>query len=227
MIRLLQLALVLSLCSCTAKRDIVPYQQSQDKQDVIIELSINKNANFSFAVSTYNPVVLRTLVMQGFNLSFAGKHEYMVKIPSAKDVEKFISHHPGEIKATIQGNQEKRPDIRPVLEALNKSEVFIYLKGKKAGKVKNFSANIDSESGTLTYSITLPNIYSIDLPVSVNLLSECEANNDEFNQGHFHDRNTSDCPQPFGVDQPFRPNDSKKNLSINYYFEKPSTPQQP
>ena len=224
--RILQLVLICSLCSCAVKREVIPYQQSQNKQKVNVGFSINKNANFSFTVSTEDPVVLRTFVMQGFYLTFSGEHEYMVKVPSAKDVENLISHHPGEVKATLQGNQEKRPDIRPVLEALNKTDVFIYLKGKKAGKVKKFNVNIDPASGTLTYSITLPNIYTMDLPLSVNLLSRREVENDEFHEGQQPNRNTSERPQPFGVGQPARPNDNQKELSISYYFGKPSaTPQ--
>ncbi len=224
--RFLQLVLILSLYSCAAKREVIPYQQSQNKQKVNVGFNINKNANFSFMVSTEDPVVLRTLVMQGFYLTFSGEHEYMVKVPSAKDVENLISHHPSEVKATLQGNQEKRPDIRPVLEALNKTDVFIYLKGKKAGKVKKFNVNIDPANGTLTYSIMLPNIYTMDLPLSVNLLSRREVENDEFHEGQQLNRNTSERPQPFGVGQPARPNDNQKELSISYYFGKLSaTPQ--
>lgn len=226
-VRFLQLVSInILLCCCTAKREIIPYQQSQDKQKVNVGLSVNKSANFSFSISTSDPIILRTFVMQGFDLSFSGEYAYMVRVPSAKDVEKFISHHPGEVKATMQGNQEKRPDIRPVLEALNKTDVFIYLKGKKAGKVKKFNVNIDPSTGTLLYSITLPNIYSMDLPISVNLTSRKLVNNDEFTSGQFPDRNTSDRPQPFGVGQSSRSNDNQKELSITYHFGKPSAQQQ-
>ena len=223
--RFLQLVLIVSLCSCAAKREIIPYQQSQDKQKINVGLNVNKNANFSFTVSTKDPIMLRTFVMQGFNLTFSGEYEYMVKIPSAKDVEKLISHHPGEVKATLQDGQEKRPDIRPVLEALNKTDVFVYPKGKKAGKVKKFNVSINPESGMLTYSIVLPNIYTMDLPSSVNLLSRREVENDEFQEGRHPNRNTSERPQPFGVGQPTRPNDNQKEISINYYFGKPAANQ--
>lgn len=223
--RILQLVLICSLCSCAAKREIIPYQQSQNKQNVSVGLGVNDNANFSFTVSTVDPVVLRTFIMQGFSLDFRGQYAYSVKIPCAKDVEKAISHHPGEVKATMQGDNEKRPDIRPILEALNKVDVFIYAQGKKAGKVKKFNVNINQETGQLIYTITLPNIYSMDLPVSVTLTSKRVVEGDEFTPGQFPDRNESDRPQPFGVGQPSRPNDNQKELSISYTFGKPASSQ--
>lgn len=224
--RFLQLVLILSLCSCAAKREVIPYQQSQNKQNVSVGLGVSDNANFSFSVSTVDPVVLRTFIMQGFSLDFRGQYAYSVKVPCAKDVEKAISHHPGEVKATMQGNKEKRPDIRPILEALNKVDVFIYAKGKKAGKVKTFNVSIDPATGQLLYSITLPNIYSMNLPVSVTLTSKREIDEDEIVPGQFHDRNESDRPQPFGVGQPSRSNDNQKELTINYAFGRPTTSQQ-
>lgn len=224
--RILQLVLICSLCSCAAKREIIPYQQSQNKQNVSVGLGVSDNANFSFTVSTVDPVVLRTFIMQGFSLDFRGQYTYSVKIPCAKDVEKAISHHPGEVKATIQGNNEKRPDIRPILEALNKIDVFIYAQGKKAGKVKKFNVSINQETGQLLYNITLPNIYSMDLPVSVTLTSKRVVEGDEFTPGQFPDRNESERPQPFGVGQPSLPNDNQKGLSISYTFGKPVSSQQ-
>lgn len=223
--RILQLVLIFSFCSCAAKREILPYQQSQNKQNVSVDLGVSDNANFSFTVSTVNPVVLRTFIMQGFSLDFRGQYAYSVKIPCAKDVEKAISHHPSEVKATVQGDNEKRPDIRPILESLNKVDVFIYAQGKKAGKVKKFNVSINQETGQIIYTITLPNIYSMDLPVSVTLTSKRVVEGDEFTPGQFPDRNESDRPQPFGVGQPSRPNDNQKEISISYTFEKPASSQ--
>lgn len=221
----LRLVLILSLCGCAAKREIIPYQQSQNKQNVSVGLSVDDNANSSFTVSTADPVVLRTFIMQGFSLDFRGQYAYSVKVPCAKDVEKAISHHPGEVKATMQGANEKRPDIRPVLEALNKVNVFIYAKGKKVGKVKKFSVSIEPATGQLLYSITLPNIYGMNLPVTITLTSKREIEGDEIMPGQFQNRNESDRPQPFGVGQPSRPNDSQKELNISYSYGKPATAQ--
>lgn len=223
--RFLQLVLICSLCSCAAKREIIPYQQSQNKQNVSVGLSVNENANSSFTVSTVDPVVLRTFIMQGFSLDFRGQYAYSIKVPCAKDVEKAISHHPGEVKATMQGANEKRPDIRPILEALNKVDVFIYAKGKKVGKVKKFNVSIEPATGQLLYSITLPNIYGMNLPVTITLTSRREIERDELMSGQFQNRNESDRPQPFGVGQPSRPNDNQKELTISYTFGKPATKQ--
>lgn len=220
----LQLALILSICNCAPKREIVTYNSSQEKQNVNVGLNVNDNANFSFTVSTSEPVILRTFIMQGFELAFSGEYEYVIRVPSAKDVENFVSRHPGEVRATIQDNQEKRPDIRPVITALNKTDVFIYHNGEKAGKVKNFTVSIDPQTGVLRYSIMLPNIYSMDLPISVDILSKRKISDDEFDSDQFNVENSSDRPQPFGVGQPSQPDDKQRELSINYYFGRLETP---
>lgn len=221
--RLLQIILIALACSCASNKTIIPYQQNQVKQKVNVGLNVDQKANFSFTVSTQDPVELRTFVMQGFDVVFSGEYEYMVKVPSAKDVENLISRHPGEVKATLQGDKEKRPDIKPVLEALNKTEVYIFVKGKKMGKVKKFNVSVDPASGTLTYAITLPTVYSMNLPFSVSLLSQRAVENDEFNGSQYQNRNTSDRPQPFGVGQQTRPDDKQKELSIKYYFGNSTT----
>lgn len=223
--RILQLVLICSFCCCSAKREIIPYQQSHNNQNVSVGLEVNDNSNFTFTVSTVDPIVLRTFIMQGFSLDFSGNFAYSIKVPSAKDVEKDITHHPGEVRASMQGDHEKRPDISPVLVALNKEDVFIYSQGKKVGKVKKFNVSIDQATGLLHYSITLPNIYSMDLPVSVTITSKREAEVDEFASGQFTDRNESERPQPFGIGQPPHPNDNQKELKISYTFEKPATSQ--
>lgn len=221
--RILQLVLMLSLCGCaTTKREVIPYNQSQTQQKVGVTMTVGKNANFQFDVSTDDAVALRTFIMQGFELTFSGDHSYMVKIPSAKDVEEKITHHPGEVKATMEGENEKRPDIRPVLEALNKEDVFIYLNDKKAGKVKSFNASIDPETGVLTYAIVLPNIYTMDLPISVVLTSSQSVNDDEFTNGQFVDRNEAERPQPFGVGQQTTNEQPQRNLTLKYQFNKPT-----
>lgn len=220
--RFLQLVLIVLTCSCTTtKKEIIPYNQSQSQQKVNVTLNVGKNANFEFNVSTDDAIALRTFLMQGFELTFKGEYTYSIKIPSAKDVEGSISHHPGEVKATMQGDSEKRPDVRPLLEALNKEDVFIYLKEKKAGKVKSFKASIEPATGELTYDIILPNIYSMDLPISVTLTSSQTIKDDEFTNGQFANRNKSERPQPFGVGQ-VAADQRQRNITLNFQFNKPA-----
>lgn len=219
----LQLVLIVLTCSCaTTKKETRTYNQSLSQQSVNLKLSIGKNANFEFEISTDDAVALRTFIMQGFELNFNGDYSYTVSIPSAKDVENNINRHPGEVKASMQGESEKRPDIRPVVEALNKEDVFIYHKGKKAGKVKSFKTNIDPSTGVLTYDIVLPNIYTMDLPISVTLTSTQSVKEDEFSNGKFVIRNETERPQPFGVGQP-ADNQKQRNLTFKYTFKKPTS----
>ena len=201
----------------------MPYSQRQANENVEMTLDVNDNANFTFTVSTADPVALRTFIMQGFDLSFSGIYDYTIKVPSAKDVEKQIKHHPGEIKATMEEedpNQEKRPDIRPVIEALNNKDVFLYIKGKKAGKVSSFNIDVDPETGVIKYVIKLPNIYAMDLPINVGLTSRRVVQSDEFDVQQASN-NESDRPQPFGVGQQPSSNDNQRDMSLFFTFDKP------
>ncbi len=218
-IRLLQLlSLVLVLNGCSATKVLLPSEQSLTKSKVEMTYIVDRSTN-SIEVSTSYPIVLRTFIMQGFSLSINGQYAYTVKIPSAKDVESSISHHPGEVKATMQDNAEKRPDIRPVLEALNKVDALIYsIKGEKIGKAKNFTVGINPQTGLLTYKISLSSTYSMNMPVNVTLVSTPVEEGDEFNTGQFTNRNESNHRQPFGVGQPQQPNYGQRDITIKYSF---------
>lgn len=210
--------ITLAICSCSAGKQVVAYEQTQDKQNVSVVYQICDNGQSIVSVSTTDPVALRTLIMQGFSLNISGVKKYTVEIPSAKDVEGNIPHHPGEVKATMQGNQEKRPDIRPVIEAMNKVDAQIFANGKKVGTTKTFKTAIDPITGTLSYSVTLSKVYVRDLPVNITLISKPQLDNDEFQNGNFANRNEGQRPQPFGVGQPQRPNDCQKEMTIKYQF---------
>lgn len=210
--------ITIAVCSCSAGKHVIAYEQTQNKQNVSVVYQVCDNGQSIVSVSTTDPIALRTLIMQGFSLTISGAKKYTVEIPSAKDVEGNISHHPGEVKATVQGSQEKRPDIRPVIEALNKVDAQILANGKKVGTAKSFKTAIDPTTGTLSYTITLAKVYGMDLPVSIILTSTPQLDNDEFQNGNFANRNEGQRPQPFGVGQPQRPNDSQKEMTIKYQF---------
>lgn len=218
-LRLLQaLIIVIVLNGCSASKILIPAEQTLSKSKVEMTYIVDKSSN-RIEVSTSDPIVLRTFMMQGFSLAVSGQYAYTINVPSAKDVESEITHHPGEVKATMQGNSEKRPDIRPVLEALNKVDAEIYSKaGKKVGKAKKFAVNIEPQNGVLTYKISLSNTFSMNMPVNVTLSSVPIEGGDEFNSGHFANRNESDHRQPFGVGQPQRPNEGQREITIKYSF---------
>ncbi len=218
-LRLLQLLIVLPLMGgCSSTKTLYSAHETLHKSKVEMSYIVENSTN-NIIVSTSDPVVLRTFIMQGFSLLVNGQYSFSISIPSAKDVESQISHHPGEVKATMQGDSEKRPDIRPVIGALNKVDVPIYANsGKKVGNVKSFSVSIEPQSGLLSYRISLSKTYSMNLPVNVTLTSVPIAGGDEFNSSQFASRNASNHPQPFGVGQPQHPNEGQREITIKYSF---------
>lgn len=219
MLRIAQIfVLFVVIEGCNAKKALLPAKQSLTQSKVEMSYTVGKSMSH-IEVSTSDPVVLRTFIMQGFSLSISGQYLYTVQIPSAKEVESNISHHPGEVKATMQGDVEKRPDIRPILEALNKVDALIYSKtGEKVGKAKNFSVSINPQTGLLTYKISLSTTYSMNMPVNVTLSSVPVDDVDEFKPDQFTNRNESNQRQPFGVGQTQQPNEKHRDITIKYSF---------
>jgi len=218
LIRLLPaLILIVAISGCVATKALTPAQKAIDKSKVSMSYTVD-NATNVITVSTSDPVVLRTFIMQGFSLDLSGQYAYTIKVPSAKDVESKISHHPGEVKATMQGDSEKRPDIRPLLTALNQVDAPIYAKSGKVGKAKRFQVYLDTETGRMTYKITLSNTYSMDLPVNVTLKSTPIEGEQEFGN-QFPNRNEAGRQQPFGVGQPMQPNDGQREMTIQFSFK--------
>lgn len=203
--------------SCATAEQLSPSQQSVVKENIKVDFEVSQNAN-TIKVSTSDPIVLRTFIMQGFSLIINGQYAYTVNVPSARSVENKISHHPGEVKATMQGNHEKRPDVRPVLEALNKVTVNILQEDKSVGETDYFNVSIEPSTGILTYVIKLPNEYSVDVPVKILLISTPQMTEGELKKGNFPNRNESERPQPFGAGQSPRPDDKLRRISIEYSF---------
>lgn len=156
-------------------------------------------------LETSDPVALRTLLMQGFQLRLYGvkTDTVVVSFPSAKDVSDKITHHPGEVKATIQGEREKRPDMRPLVAALNKADVLVSRNGSNAKTLKGgHEVSINPANGMLTYSVMLPDDFVIEGGNTITLLSQPDTSmieNGEFVSRRNTNRSKDDRPQPFGV----------------------------
>lgn len=214
---ILMVSLFVSITACVATEQMNPTQHRDVKNNIEMSLVVNKETS-NILVSTSDPIALRTFIMQGFSLRLKGEDTYTIPIPSAKDVSEKVLHHPGEVKATIQGNNEKRPDIRPVLDAINAVEVKVLKKGDAVGIVESFNVSINPTTGVIMYDILVSRGLITDAPSQIVLFSEPVNSDVEF-VGDKSLGNNETKPQPFGASQPVKSNDKQKKIYIEYSFE--------
>lgn len=217
------LMLIYVITSCSTSNNIskcsMPFE---DRGEITLNRAFVDDGT-QLILETSDPVALRTLLMQGFLLQLYGINTdtTIVKFPSAKDVGDKIAHHPGEVKATLQGEKEKRPDMRPLVAALNKANVLVSRKGAKTVALQEgYEVSINPSNGMLTYSITLPDNWGIEGNCSIALLSQPDISmveNGEFASRGYTNRSENKHPQPFGANG--RKDDTNHRKTINILFD--------
>lgn len=216
---LIMLSLIPLLWSCSTTKEI---------DSIVIKrgaISISKSISeeeITLTVSTMDPVALRTLIMQGFNLSICENNSDTIYAvyPSAKDVEQSIKHHPGEVKATIKDNHERRPDLRPVISALNNSKIKLINRNDTA-TIDDLHVTIDTGSGELSYTINIPITIITDKVSTVILHSsptEQMISRDEFSSQGYQSQSREKQEQPFGADKKNGDADTQRTIYYKYEF---------
>lgn len=220
------LVLICITTSCSTYNNIskcsVPFE---NRGEITLCRSAVENG-LQLSLKTSDPIALRTLLMQGFQLYLYGikTDTTIIEIPSAKDVSNKIDHHPGEVKATLQGEKEKRPDMRPLVAALNKLHVIVTKKGLHPVSLQEeFEVSINPSNGMLSYSVIVPYNYFIDDGNVVTLLSQPDADmveTGEFSGQRYTNRSTEHRPQPFGVNEKDGNAEHHKTIKIQFNFNK-------
>lgn len=190
------------------------------------EISLNYDKTedgYDMLLETSDPVALRTLLMQGFNLYICenGSDTTIVSFPSAKDVSQEMEHHPGEVKAMIKDNREKRPDIRPLLAALNKAKISITYKGKTQSLGNRHEISVSPSNGVLSYSFIIPSECIGDSRPKVTLISQPRNDmliTDEFTSQGYISRSPTERQQPFGIDAERDTRNPQKIVKIDFEF---------
>lgn len=212
------------LTACATSGEIDKCTRALDNHGKITLNRSLDNDGLQLALETADPVALRTLLMQGFQLhidSDSGE-PIIITFPSARDVSKLVKHHPGEVKATLQEQKEKRPDLRPIVAALNKAEVKIQKGGRSQVLNDPHEVAVNPQNGTLTYSLTLTKDVQPNVPFKVKLLSKPDKEmmgHTEFQQKQpTQPQAPGRRPQPFGADN--EQNRPQKIIELTFDFEK-------
>ena len=201
---------------CTMKLD--------GKGEITLKRTEAKDA-IGFRIEISDPVALRTLMMQGFSLQMLGTKSdtTIIVFPSAKDVNNQIEHHPGEVKATLDGEKEKRPDIRPLVAALKKADVRVAKSGLRMLSVAdNHDVSINPASGVLSYSIEVPCDYICEGYNVVTLLSFPDKDmraSSEYSANPDVPTSIPHTAQPFGVNSDRVDEGMQKHIKIDFILD--------
>lgn len=133
--------------------------------------SINASANINkdtlqISLNTSNPKVQMSFLMQGLRIEMLNSCSEVTAtliVPNASDVRNKILHHPNEVKAMHKGGKDEvRPDLLPLVSALNTELADIYIGDTIKERCKHH-IKIDKEHGNLSFSIIVSALH-LQLP---------------------------------------------------------------
>lgn len=121
--------------------------------------------SLQISIMTDNPKVQISFLMQGVIVNIEDTTNTNVlsfHLPCAKDVQDIIRHHPNEVKAMYKHNNvEVRPDLQPLISALNEIPAQIDNNDSIIGNCKHH-IYLDKETGSTTFTLYIP-VESISL----------------------------------------------------------------
>lgn len=129
--------------------------------------SINATTNIykdtlQISLNTSNPKAQMSFLMQGLRIEMLNScSEVMATlvVPDASDVRSKIQHHPNEVKAMHRGGKDEvRPDLLPLVSALNAELADIYIGDTIKERCKHH-IEIDKDHGNLSFSVIIPTIH--------------------------------------------------------------------
>lgn len=118
------------------------------------------------SLETDNPKAQMSFLMQGLRIEMLNPYSEVTAIlivPNASDVRSKIQHHPNEVKAMHRGGKDEvRPDLLPLVSALNTELADIYIGDTIKERCKHH-IKIDKEHGNLSFSIIVSALH-LQLP---------------------------------------------------------------
>ena len=118
------------------------------------------NDSLCISLSSQCRKIQMSFLMQGVRVGFVEKHRRdtaFVELPNADDVRNMIKRHPNEVKAMhdVNGSQEVRPDLLPLVAALNSQKARLMRNGLPEDSCLHHIA-INKENGIITFVIIIP-----------------------------------------------------------------------
>ena len=188
--------------------------------------------SIEFKLTAYEIETQLTFLMQGLEVSVFQPDTLTMSFPSAAMVRNKVKRHPNEVKAVLASPKEQlvgrdtihhviRPDVQPLVSALNDTTACITYKGKK-NITHGFKIDIDREKAIMSFVIrTGRNMVKIQDDVLHLMLSSIPSyhlgDRAEFDGIRFSREKT---PHPKGLGEGIRKEDVDKRTYRNSIFVK-------
>ena len=134
--------------------------------DSICVKAYNCGDSIDIQITVYKIETQLMFLMQGLNIQVIQPDTTLISFPSAVMVKNKVKRHPNEVKATLLSqtrynnvgrdsiNQVIRPDVRPLIEALNDTTILTICK-EKIVNTHNFSIKVNTEKATMMFKTKL------------------------------------------------------------------------
>lgn len=192
--------------------------------------ALQKGDSITFQLMSYQIETQLTFLMQGLNITVVQPDTLVISFPSAAMVRNKVKRHPNEVKAVLEMERKRqsgqdsinhvvRPDVQPLVAALNDTTATIIYQSKNFS-TRKYMIDVDREKAVMTFSFVVHKGYisTTDGFVTVYLFSAPSARSD---RAEFAGRRLSEenSPHPNGLGEGIRKEDVskrtfKKNLTI-------------
>lgn len=122
--------------------------------------AMSENDTLSIRMTTNNPKVQMSFLMQGFNVYFCNEDSisccYAI-MPNAGMVRNLLSRHPNEVKASLAqgGQREIRPNLEPLITALNTVPATLIVNDCAKIDCKHY-ISLFKDKGLISFLVSIP-----------------------------------------------------------------------
>ncbi len=198
--------------------------------DSIKVKALQKGDSIALQLTAYQIETQLTFLMQGVNITVIQPDTLTIYFPSADMVKNKVKRHPNEVKAVLEKQRRQqsgqdtinhvvRPDVQPLVAALNDTTANIYYQKTKI-VTREYRIDVNREDAIMTFSFKLHKnfISSINGFITISLFSapSSVSNRAEFVGKRLSDENS---PHPKGLGEGIRKEDFfkrtfKKSITI-------------
>ena len=201
------------VCTCCSA-----HQARQSNDGISVSACIISDS-IKITVESDCPEYQMSFLMQGliiYMVDSLKSDTVTISFPNARMVRHKMKRHPNEVKAMLDENQkERRPDLQPLVSALNEtSMIILYKYNSNCTLFPNIQLNKDK--GSIKFSVKFPNVlnlYTSDIVTIIAKTSQFEQFNlPEFEGIHLSKESKM---RPGGLGQNSNTqNDSNRNFII-------------
>lgn len=170
-------------------------------------------------IGTDNPKFQMSFLMQGLTITMYDtikQDSIKIVFPNARMVKHKVQRHPNEVKAMTNGRgSEKRPDLQPLISALNDTTIIVSY-DKDHILLPTTNIMLDRERETLEFSVCIQNLMNFRKGQTVGVIVET-SQSEQFKMPEFDGKRLSkeNKMPPGGLGQTSNSqNDSNRNFKI-------------